>query len=114
MKIKGTPTDRHLELSSKFIEMGKALMQEGREKKDYAISQSGTFMILMGGLMFDETDIQLFGQLCAMFSAKKVLDSMDAKNEVDLFFKNKADNETFEDYIKRLNKLKGDADSQID
>ena len=30
--------ERRLELSSKFLEMGQALMKEGTEKKDYCIS----------------------------------------------------------------------------
>jgi hypothetical protein len=63
MKLNKGDTNRHLELSAKFIEMGQALMKEGKDSKDYTISQSGTFMILIGGLMFDENDVQQFGQL---------------------------------------------------
>lgn len=113
MKSKKTNTNRHLELSSKFIEMGQALMKEGKANNDYNISQTGTFMILIGGLLFDENDVQQFGQLCAMFSAKKILDNMEAtKSEMTEFLKQKTEGETYLDFIKRLNELRGD-DNQI-
>lgn len=109
MRFKKGNTDRHLELSAKFIEMGQALMKEGKESKDYPVSQTGTFLILIGGLLLDEEDITQFGQLCAMFSAKKILDHMDAtKHEHIEFLKQKAEGETYEEYIKRINKLRHD------
>jgi hypothetical protein len=107
MGKKQSKEDRHLELSSKFLEMGKALMTEGMERNDYTISQTGTFMILIGGLLFNEEDVQQFGQLCSMFSAKKILDNMEAtKNDMSQFLKNKADGESYEDFIKRINDLR--------
>ena len=109
MRLKKGDTNRHLELSAKFIEMGQALMKEGKDKKDYTISQSGTFMILIGGLLFDENDVQQFGQLCSMFSAKKILDNMEAtKSDMTEFLKLKSDGESYDDYIKRINKLRKD------
>lgn len=109
MRKKKGNIDRHLELSSKFLEMGHALMKEGKDKKDYAISQSGTFMIMIGGLMLDEDDIQQFGQLCSMFSAKKILDSMESSGNPINFNKIKGPNdESYEDFIKRINKLRDD------
>lgn len=109
MRLKKGNTDRHLELSSKFIEMGQALMKEGKESKDYPVSQTGTFLILIGGLLLDEDDVTQFGQLCAMFSAKKILDHMDAtKHDMTEFLKQKAEGESYDEYIKRINKLRGD------
>jgi len=109
MRNKKSDTNRHLELSAKFIEMGQALMKEGNDKKDYTISQSGSFMVLIGGLLFDENDVQQFGQLCSMFSAKKILDNMEAtKSDLTEFLKQKANGESYEDYINRINKLRGD------
>ena len=66
--------ERHLELTNKFIEMGTALINEGESKKDYKISSLGNFMVFISGLMYDDDDIKFFSELCAMFSAKKVLD----------------------------------------
>ena len=102
-------TDRHLELSSKFLEMGRALIQEGTEKMDFSIAQMGSCMILMGGIMFDEKDVQMFGQLCAMFSAKKVLEGMERNNDDYIkYLRDKSASESYEDFIKRINKLRGD------
>ena len=109
MKLNKGNIDRHMELSSKLIEMGQALMVEGRDSKDYSVSQTGTFMILLGGLLFDENDVQQFGLLCSMFSAKKVLDNMEsAQSPITEFLKKKSNDESYEDFIKRINKLRGD------
>jgi len=102
-------TDRHLELSAKFIEMGNALMVEGKESKDYTITQTGSFMILMGSLMFDEKDVFLFGQFCSMFSAKKIIENLERdKSPINEFFKNKASAEgtSYEDFIAKINELR--------
>ena len=101
--------DRHLELSSKLIEMGQALMIEGRENKDLTIAQTGSFMVLIGGLLFDEKDVILFNQLCSMFSAKKILDDMEANNQdIANYMRDKGEKESYEDFIRRINKLRGD------
>ena len=103
--------DRYLDLSSKFLEMGDALMIEGNKDKDLIIKQSGTILILLGGLMLDEKDMQEFMLLCSMFSAKKILDDIDDKSRSNLieYLKKKGANETYESFIKRINKLRGGA-----
>lgn len=102
---------RHLDLSVKLIEMGHALVIEGDEKKDYSIMQTGNIMIFMGGLLSDEKDIYLFAELCSMFSAKKILDNIELTKKYEnlLSYDNK-DKITYDEFIKRLNKLKGDDD----
>lgn len=101
--------DRQLEVSSKLIEMGNALMTEGRADNDFVISQTGIFLILLGGVMFDVNDVEKFGDLCSMFSAKKILDSMENSNNPTISKLRKDD--SYEDLIKRLNKLRGKDDS---
>ena len=93
--------ERHLELSVKFVEMGQSLVSEGRLNNDYMITQAGTFFTLIGGLMLDEKDVSLFAELCSMFSAKKVLESMD--NDIDLV-KNLSNQPKagYEEIIKRI------------
>lgn len=71
----GKINKRHDELSDKIFKMGFALHEEGAEKDDNIISSVGDFMILISGLIHDEGDVDLFGELCAMFSAKKILDA---------------------------------------
>jgi hypothetical protein len=102
-------TDRHLELSGKFIEMGQALVAEGRKDKDYVITSAGTFFTLIGGLMYDEKDVSLFAEICSMFSAKKVLENMD--NDLDMVKDiglNTKNN--YEDLINRINKLREESE----
>ena len=102
-------TDRHLELSGKFIEMGQALVTEGRNDKDYVITSAGTFFTLIGGLMYDEKDVSLFAEICSMFSAKKVLESMD--NDLDLLNNvSKQTNKNYDEIIKRISKLREDSE----
>lgn len=105
----GKIKDRHLDVSAKLIEMGQALMTEGKEDKDFAISQTGSFMILIGGLLFDEKDVYSFGELCSMYSAKKILESMENHiPNMDEFLKEKGDEESYDDMIKRINKIRKD------
>jgi hypothetical protein len=105
----GKIKDRHLDVSAKLIEMGQALMAEGKEGKDFAISQTGSFMILIGGLLFDEKDVYSFGELCSMYSAKKILESMENHvPNMGEFLKEKGDEESYDDMIKRINKIRKD------
>lgn len=67
--------ERHDELSDKIFKMGFALHEEGLENDDYVVSSIGDFMVLISGIIHDEDDISLFGELCGMFSAKKILDA---------------------------------------
>lgn len=75
---------RHDDLSQKIFKMGHALSKEGINKNDYVITSIGNFMILISGLIYDEKDINLFGELCAMFSAKKVMEAKDSQVFNDL------------------------------
>jgi len=104
--MKNKNEKRHLELSTKFIEMGQALAKEGIKKDDYTIIQSGNIMIFMGGLLFDEKDLFQFAELCSMFSAKKILENIDL-TKGDLFSGDKTHQITYDEFIKRLNDLRG-------
>lgn len=99
--------DRHLDLSAKFIEMGQTLMLEGKTSKDLMISQAGGAMVLLGSLMFDEKDIQLFSEICSMFSAKKIMENMEKENnDYTNYLNDKSKNETYDDFIKKINDLR--------
>lgn len=99
--------DRHLELSGKLIELGQALINEGKEKADYNTTQVGNFLVLSGGLILDQEDVSLFAQLCSMFSAKKILDAME-RNKVNIsdHLIKRDENESHEDFINRINNLR--------
>lgn len=87
-------TDRRLELSGKFIEMGQALIAEGNEKKDFAIIQSGTFLILASTIILSDEDSYMFGELCSMFNSKKIID-----NE-------KNNSNSYDEFLKRINDIR--------
>jgi hypothetical protein len=88
--------------------MGQALIKEGKEKKDYCITQSGSFIILMAGLILEENDVVEFSNLCSMFSAKKLLIGLEESNsDLTNFLKTKADSESYDDFIRRINKFRG-------
>ena len=105
--------DRHLDISAKLIEMGQALMNEGKEGNDYSISQTGSFMILIGGLLFDEKDVYSFGELCSMYSSKKLLENFESviPNFSDLISQ-KGSDESYEDLINKIRKLRGGNDNK--
>ena len=64
---------RRGELSSKIYELGKALIEEGVNKEDYCIGQVGGVLLMLSVTMDNDTDMYMFSELCAMFSAKKML-----------------------------------------
>jgi hypothetical protein len=70
--------ERRYDISEKFLAMGESLLKEGNAKNDFCIKQSGTFMMFLAGIVLDEQDTHDFGQLCGMFSAKKILSSMES------------------------------------
>lgn len=72
--------ERHLELSSMFVEMGRALMKEGHENKDFITSQAGASLITMGGLLIDDSNMFLFSQMCGLFSSKMIVDTQRKKD----------------------------------
>jgi hypothetical protein len=76
MNEKNKTMERRIELSNKFIEMGRSLIKEGNEINDYSITQSGNFLILISGIILEEKDSVEFANLCAMFSAKKLMENM--------------------------------------
>lgn len=99
---------RQQEISAKLIEMGHALMTEGKEKKDYVITQTGTNLVMLGGLMLDEQNVSEFSTLTSMYSSKLLLDSIERENPDALKHLRGSENESYEDFIKRINKLRGD------
>jgi len=103
MRRKKEKEDREIDLATKFMQMGQSLATEGIENKDLTIQQIGTIMIFMGGLLLgpnSDDDIFKFGELCSMFSAKKILENVDMAS-----FKNST---TYEDLIEKLKDMNDD------
>jgi len=106
--MKGKEIDRRLDLSAKFMKMGQSLMNEGRENKDIALAQVGTILIFMSGLLIGgDDDIFKFSDLVSMFSSKKILDAMhEEQNPIKDLFNQRLDDETYEEFVKKINKMR--------
>jgi hypothetical protein len=103
-------SERRLELTSKFVQMGKALVEEGKEKNDQIISQLGSMIIFLGGICFDDEDVIKFGDLVSMFSAKKLIESLEENKDPDLMeIRKKAENDTYENILNGIDGLINDA-----
>ena len=74
---------RKIELSGKLLQMGRSLIDEGKNLDDYTISQSGSIMIFIGSLLLSDEDMFMFSEICAMFSAKKILEATDDIDNTD-------------------------------
>jgi len=99
--------ERRLELTTKFMKMGQALMHEGSETGDVTISQLGTMLIFLGGLAFDENDVNKFSELISMFSAKKLFDNLDESDSSFLRdMKQRADSGTYDDIIRAIEEMR--------
>lgn len=99
--------ERRLELTTKFMKMGQALMQEGAECGDVTISQLGTMLIFLGGLAFDENDVNKFSELVSMFSAKKLFDNLEESDSSFLRdMKQRADSGTYDDIIRAIEDMR--------
>jgi hypothetical protein len=65
------------------MKMGSVLTKEGVACEDHNIAEVGTAMIMLSALILDDKDMFIFSEICAMFTAKKILDDMDRKNKPD-------------------------------
>lgn len=74
--MEGKNRDRKLEISTKLLQMGKSLVEEGREIKDDDIQQLGGILVLASGLLHKSDDMMMFNYLCSMFTSKQILDDM--------------------------------------
>ncbi len=88
---------RKKDLSDKLLEMGQSLIKEGTDLNDYTITQSGNILIVISAAILSDDDMFMFSQLCAMFTAKQVLDNMNGNDS----------SAGVKKYIQRVNKRKG-------
>lgn len=104
--------ERRLQLTSKFVQMGKALVEEGKASGDLIIAQLGSMIIFIGGICFDDEDVIKFGDLVSMYSAKKLIESMEENEDPILMdIRKKADEDTYENILEGVNDLINNAKS---
>lgn len=68
--------ERHLEVSDKLLRMSQALQMEGLENDDETLQITGNLIMLVSGIMSVDEDLKTVADLCAMYSAKKILEGM--------------------------------------
>lgn len=69
-------SERTTEVSVQLLEMGQALLKEGKNDDNIEILHAGNLLVLISGLMVKPMDIMKFSDLAAMYSAKQILDDM--------------------------------------
>ena len=79
---------RQLEVSDKLLRMSQALQKEGEDNDDETLQITGNLIMLISGTMGIKEDLDSIADLCAMFSAKKILEGMgdvfnDYESDVD-------------------------------
>jgi len=67
---------RRIEISEKLIKMGEALIVEGKGNDDYCVLSSGNILMLMSELIINPKGIDEFNHLCALHTAKSIVDKM--------------------------------------
>jgi hypothetical protein len=112
--------ERRLQLTSKFVQMGKALVEEGTELEDPIIAQLGSMIIFLGGICFDDEDVTKFGDLVSMYSAKKLIESLEENRDPEIMaIRKKAESDTYENILDGIDDLidearNGDLDDDYD
>lgn len=93
---------RKIDISSKLMSLGNALVKEGSETDDYAIAQGGNVLMLLSSIMLDDEDMYSFCNLCSMYSAKKELDLIRNISTTNTI--------SYEELIKKLKDLSSEND----
>ena len=76
--------ERHIDVSDKLLNMAKALSEEAHESGDAILAQTSNLLMLVSGVMTEKEDIDKLSDICAMFSAKKILDELEDGDTLDL------------------------------
>ena len=114
MEEKHIPTTRHRELSLMFLKMGKSLVDEGMENKDYVTASLGNAMIFMSSTAFDKEEVKQFSELCNMMSSRRLVRGIrDGSFDVPKFgnLGDAAKNDPFQEVLRRI---KRDLDDESD
>ena len=99
--------DRRLDLSAKFMQMGQTLIIEGKENSDFGISQTGTILVFISGLLLgDDDDIFKFSDLCSMFSARKILDAIEDDNSPLKDLMKDTETKNYDDFINKIEEIR--------
>jgi hypothetical protein len=67
---------RRIDVSNMVRKMGESLIQEASTNQDPRFIQLGSIFNLISVVMLVDVDMFLFSEMCSMFSAKKIMESV--------------------------------------
>lgn len=111
MEEKQKPTIRHKELSLMFLKMGKSLVDEGLENKDFVTASLGNSMIFMSTVAFDIEEVTQFSELCNMMSSRRLVKGIrDGSFDIPELggLGSAAKNDPFQEVLRRIKRDLGD------
>ena len=98
-----------------FLKMGKSLVDEGMENKDYITASLGNCMIFMSSTAFEKNEVRQFGELCNMMSAGRLVKGVrDGSFDMPTFgdLGDAAKNDPFQEVLRKIKKnLDNDGDN---
>jgi len=75
--------ERRKDVSEKLLKIAESLQVEGKENEDINLELGANMVMLIGGILENEEDLKTLSDLCAMFSAKRILDNMANLGRID-------------------------------
>jgi hypothetical protein len=76
--------ERRKDVSDKLLKIADSLRTEGIENNDMNLELGANMIMLIGGILTSDEDLKTLSELCAMYSAKKILDNMSNFEGMDL------------------------------
>lgn len=70
---------RRTDLAGKFLIMGTALLNEGLENDDKQLINAANLLMMIGGLIINEEEMNSFNNLASMFTSHKLMEMFQEK-----------------------------------
>lgn len=87
-----TNESRRIDISNKLNKMGISLTNEGNDAKEVSIVQIGGILMLLSALIIDDNGLNFMSNICGMFTAQKLIETMafESGQSLEQFLKNLA------------------------
>jgi hypothetical protein len=92
-----------LGLSKKLLNMGMALVAQGTDNKNETIINTGSFLLLISGVIVNPKDVNEFGKICEEFALNKIKSSVNLEDNLEL---------TMEEHFNLIQSLYSDLESE--
>ena len=100
-----------------FLKMGRSLVKEGMDNKDYVVASLGSAMVFMSSAAFDIKEVKLFSELCSMMSSKRMVKGIrDGSFKIERYkdIKDVANDDLFQQIIDKIKRDLEDDDSDTE